>query len=103
MEKKVTVEINGRQIRVMPHLVDDMVRFYGANKVKRVIKDVPKELLKMPEKPVIGKVSEVKLDAKPEVKSESKNEPVKMETVKAESAPVFEKPKNKRTGKSTKK
>lgn len=71
MEKKIEVEIEGRKVRIMPHMLEDAGRF-GATQTKRQIKEPPKELgemkkiilppdLKMPE-------SEVKADELPEVK-----------------------------------
>lgn len=72
MIKKVELEINGRIIRVMPHLVDDMIKFYGASKTKKPVKDTPVELLKIPEKTIIPKKEDSPLPAMEIIK-----EPVK--------------------------
>jgi len=44
MEKKIEVEVDGRIIRCMPSMLEDMMRF-GATKPKKIMKDVPIELL----------------------------------------------------------
>lgn len=43
MEKKIEVEIEGRKVRIMPHMLEDAGRF-GATQTKRQIKEPPKEL-----------------------------------------------------------
>lgn len=51
MQKKVEVEIDGKKVRVMEHLLEDVSRF-GASVVKRKVKETPAELLKATEMPV---------------------------------------------------
>ena len=46
MEKKIEVEIDGRKVRIMPHMLKDAGRF-GATQTKRQIKEPPKELGEM--------------------------------------------------------
>lgn len=43
-EKKIPVEVNGRIIRIMPHMLPDIKKF-GGTEQRRVIKEPPKELL----------------------------------------------------------
>lgn len=66
MEKKVEVIIGERIVKVMPHMLEDML-LHGATKVKKVIKEVPKELLTIP----------AKVDLLPEMKIEEKKEEAK--------------------------
>lgn len=48
MDKKIELIVGDKVVRVMPHMVDDMLRF-GATRMKKVIRNVPKELLSIPE------------------------------------------------------
>ena len=48
MEKKVEVEIDGRKYRIAEHMLEDASRF-GASAIKRQLREVPAELLKVPE------------------------------------------------------
>lgn len=43
-EKKISVEINGKIVRIMPHMLADIKKF-GGSEQRRVIKEPPKELL----------------------------------------------------------
>jgi hypothetical protein len=43
-EKKVEVNIDGRIVRVMPHMVGDMTKF-GSTEPRKVVKEPPKELM----------------------------------------------------------
>ena len=43
MERKVSIEVNGRTVRVMKHTLDDVIML-GGNTLKRPIKNPPKEL-----------------------------------------------------------
>lgn len=43
-EKKVEVVVDGRTIRVMPHMVGDISKF-GASEPRRTVKPPPKELM----------------------------------------------------------
>jgi len=44
MDKKIELEVDGRIVRCMPSMLEDMMRF-GATKPKKIMKDVPVELL----------------------------------------------------------
>jgi len=44
MDKKIELEVDGRIVRCMPEMLEDLMRF-GATKPKKLIKDVPIELL----------------------------------------------------------
>jgi hypothetical protein len=62
--KKVELMINGNLVKVMPHMIDDLM-LLGATTVKKVAKETPKELIKakvLPEMVITPKVEEVKLD-----------------------------------------
>lgn len=48
MEKKIEVEIGGKIHRIAEHMLDDATRF-GATVTKRQIKDIPQELLLIPD------------------------------------------------------
>ena len=49
MENKVELIMpDGRKVRVMEHQVSDAITKFGASKTKKEIRDVPKELLKIP-------------------------------------------------------
>jgi hypothetical protein len=48
MEKKVEVEIRGHKIMVAEHMLEDLARF-GITTGRRNIRDIPRELLNMPE------------------------------------------------------
>jgi hypothetical protein len=68
MEKKVeAVTKEGRIIRVMPHMLNDLARFDVTFK-KPAIRDTPKELLDIPAKTIISK---------PLISFESNQEPKK--------------------------
>lgn len=55
-EKKVEVNIDGRIVRVMPHMVSDISKF-GGSETRRVIKETPKELMHpLPKKLLLSKV-----------------------------------------------
>lgn len=75
MEKKVELILNNRTIRVMPHMIEDMLRL-GATRTKKILKDVPKELLLIPELkkvdplPQMENVTEIKVEEKPKVRRE---------------------------------
>ena len=43
MERKVSIEVNGRTVRVMKHTLDDVIML-GGSTLKRPIKNPPKEL-----------------------------------------------------------
>ena len=50
MEKKVELIMpDGRTVRVMEHMVHDAITKFGASKTKKEIRNVPQELLKIPE------------------------------------------------------
>jgi hypothetical protein len=52
MEKKVSVITKeGKAVRVMPHMLEDMALF-GVTQVKKIVKETPKELIKVPVKQV---------------------------------------------------
>lgn len=95
MEKKIEVEVGGRKVRVMEHMLDDIIKLGGV-KTKKIIKDVPIELLKVPAKSplpemiITGKVKEVKLTPEPAKFIEPVKEVV-IEPVKTV-IPTFEKP-----------
>jgi len=57
-EKKVEVTIGDRTVRVMEHMLSDAAKF-GATRTKKITKDVPKELITVPEI-IKGQVEEVK-------------------------------------------
>ena len=66
--KKVEIEINGKKIRVMPHLLGDMAKF-GATETRRTIKNPPRELLHMIPAKVILHTVDKKPEANPDRKS----------------------------------
>lgn len=73
MEKKITVEINGRLVRIAEHLLEDAQRF-GAVMIRRVVKETPKELLKpspLPEMKTVALPSIELVKRKPPVRSKS--------------------------------
>lgn len=43
MEKKIAVEVDGRTVYIMEHMLQDATRF-GASVIKRQVKEPPKEL-----------------------------------------------------------
>ena len=47
MEKKVTVEVNGRLVRVMKHTMDDVI-LLGASTLNKTVKNPPRELTLKP-------------------------------------------------------
>ena len=50
MEKKVKlINSQGKEIRVMEHMVEDAIARFGCTKTKKEIKNVPQELLKLPD------------------------------------------------------
>ena len=56
MEKKIeAVTKEGRIIRVMPHMLDDLSR-YEVSVKKPSIRDVPRELLNIPAKTILPKM-----------------------------------------------
>lgn len=70
MEKKIEVEIDGKRVRIMPHLLEDASMF-GASTVKRVTKEPPKELSQMPVKKVLPPTNlEVAIEKEPEKEPE---------------------------------
>lgn len=104
----VEIEINGRILNVMPHMVADYMRF-GATQTKRKVVKVPDELIA---KTVIMPNDKLKtllqLPKEPEV-TITKNEPVKpdlLQEIKSETISTeevkktFEKPKHKAPVKS---
>lgn len=82
-EKKIPVEVNGRIVRVMPHMLGDIKKFGGTEQHK-VIKEPPKELLQVLPKRII--LPRMEVDPKPliieepEVKSEIEEETKPVET-----------------------
>ena len=62
MDKKIELEVDGRIIRCMPSMLEDMMRF-GATKPKKIMKDVPIELL-TPIKMVKPKKEEPPIESK---------------------------------------
>ena len=84
MERKIEVEIGGRKVRIMAHMLNDAMKF-GATQEKKIIKETPKELLR-PAK-VISPLPQMV-----EVKPEPKVEPLPTE--------LLEKPKRKSPVKS---
>jgi hypothetical protein len=49
MQKKVTLIVGNRTIRVMEHQVEDAISKFGATRLKKEIRQMPTELLKIPE------------------------------------------------------
>jgi len=47
MEKKISVEVNGRLVRVMKHTMDDVI-LLGGSTINKVVKNPPKELTLKP-------------------------------------------------------
>jgi hypothetical protein len=97
MEKKIKVQIGERTVRIMPHMMKDAEKF-GATTEKKVLRDVPKELIKVNPLP---RMNEVKPDSnKPleevrnltEPKPDSQKEPEVTEK-KVRKAPVRSKAK----------
>ena len=86
MSKKITVEINGRQVRIMEHMMKDAAKF-GATQTKRVIKETPVELLTPLNLKKVEPLPQMqpKLEIKP--KPVQIPEPVKVITAKKESVP----------------
>ena len=76
MEKKVVLEINGKSVRVMENQVADMIKHFGANKTKRIMKETPKELLM----PITKPPAEVNV-APPVIAPQAETEFVKGSTV----------------------
>lgn len=76
-EKKIAVEVNGRIIRVMPHMLADVKKF-GGSEQRRVIKEPPKELLSplpLPKKLILPRTEPVKSEIIPAVKPEPASYP----------------------------
>ena len=73
MEKKIEVEIGGRKVRIMSHMLADAAKF-GATQQARIVKETPKELIKAVKEP---------LPQMKEVKQEAKVEPLPEVTTKA--------------------
>ncbi len=79
MTKKVQIEMpDGRLIRVMPHLVQEMTNRFGASTIKKIEREAPKELIrpnlpKMEDEPVEKQIHPdlVKKTRKAPVKSKS--------------------------------
>lgn len=51
MEKKITVEVNGKSIKIQEHMLSDMLKL-GASQTRKVIVNTPKELIRKVELPV---------------------------------------------------
>lgn len=93
MEKKVKVEVGGRIVRVMPHMLNDMNRF-GATQIQKVVKETPRELIKAVEKAKeIKLLPEMKITKAVEVIPDKVPEPEP--EVKTRKAPVRSKSKTK--------
>lgn len=45
--KRIEVELKGRIVRIMPHMLEDSIRF-GASQIRRTVKETPKELITIP-------------------------------------------------------
>jgi hypothetical protein len=74
MEKKIeAVTKEGRIIRVMPHMIDDLMR-YDVSLKRPAIRDAPKELLNIPQKTILPKmiITEDVKQRKQPVRSRSK-------------------------------
>ena len=62
MEKKIEVEIGGRKVRIMSHMLADAAKF-GATQQARIVKETPRELIKAVKEP-LPQMKEVKQEAK---------------------------------------
>ena len=94
MERKIEVEIGGRKVRIMAHMLNDAMKF-GATQEKKIIKETPKELLR-PAKVIspLPQMVEVKPEPRPAEKLvEKATKQELLEAVLPEQA--FEKPKRK--------
>ena len=88
MDTKITVEMNGRLVRIMPHTLE-LAKTMGAVETKKLLKNVPKELLTIPDP-----LPEMKVEEKPEPLPELKSEPVpEPEPAKIRKTPVRSKSK----------
>lgn len=80
MEQKVELYIRGHIVKVPPHMVSDFEKF-GATKTRKVIKEAPIELLKMPvRKEVLPEMTKVEKPVEKPVevlKEEPKEEKIK--------------------------
>lgn len=82
MEKKIEVEIDGKIVRIMPHLLEDAARF-GASTLKRQSRKVPDELLNIPAKPILPPEKKAPdLTIEPEKKDSDPLAEIKMEETK---------------------
>jgi hypothetical protein len=63
MQKKVELMVGNRKIRCMEHMVAYMIQ-HGATREKRILKDVPKELLKVPDLKKVDPLPNMKTEAK---------------------------------------
>jgi hypothetical protein len=71
MEKKVELIMpDGRVVRVMEHQVHDAITKFGASKTKKEVRNVPQELLKIPELKKVEPVLIPKVEADPLPKME---------------------------------
>jgi len=64
MEKKIEVEIGGRKVRIMSHMLADAAKF-GATQQARIVKETPRELIKAVKEP-LPQMKEVKQEVKVE-------------------------------------
>ena len=72
-EKKIEVVVDGRTVRIMPHMIGDVTKF-GASEPRKIIKEPPKELMQPLKKIDLSK-SEVPKDISPLPKVELPREP----------------------------
>jgi hypothetical protein len=84
-EKKIEIDVDGRKIRIMPHMSDDLAKFGGTARV-RILKEPPRELFitPLPKKIILPRTeikpleiipdNNIKLLEKTDIKIESKAE-----------------------------
>ena len=89
MSKKITVEVNGRQVRIMEHMMKDAAKF-GATQTQRVIKETPKELLRPSDLKKVEPLPQMQPAVKPklEIKSKPVEVPVEIPVLTAKKEPV---------------
>ena len=76
MEQKVEMYVRGHIIKVQPHMVADFEKF-GATKTRKVIKEAPIELLKMPVRAIDNPVEVAKEKPVEVITEEPKEEKAK--------------------------
>jgi hypothetical protein len=94
MEKKIEVEIDGKIVRIMPHMLEDASRF-GASVIKRQTRKVPEELLNIPKKEILKPDPNLAVPDPPLKTNEPVVDPlagVKMVTTKEPEKPARKKP-----------